>query len=75
MNDFACDQRKFSSLVQYSASKLFNVLFSVGIENFLAKKSLNNVKAVSVHPGVIETDIRNGVEEILKLDPVKIYPR
>ena len=67
MDDLACEHRKFSSVTQYATSKLFNVLFSVGLQNLLAQCNIANVKTASLHPGVIDTDIRNGIEEFKEL--------
>ena len=41
----------------YSNSKLFNVLFSVGLDNLFKEKNIRNVKTASLHPGVVETNL------------------
>ncbi|MBL8950564.1 MAG: SDR family oxidoreductase [Myxococcaceae bacterium] len=46
-------QRKYAGFAQYGDSKLANVLFVKG----LAKRLPANVKAFSVHPGVIPTNL------------------
>ena len=41
---------------QYAISKLYNVLFTVGLNNLINKNSLNNVKTASLHPGYVLTN-------------------
>ena len=55
-NDLDC-QQNFSSYYQYANSKLFNVFFTVGLNDFLRKHMISNVRTVSLHPGIINTDI------------------
>lgn len=52
-NDRAFQQRKYKPQAQYGDSKLANVLFIRG----LAKRLPPNVKAFSLHPGVIGTNL------------------
>ncbi|CAH1393052.1 unnamed protein product [Nezara viridula] len=48
----------------YAQSKLAQILFTIHLEKFL-RKSNSNVHVLSVHPGVVNTDIFNGT--ILKI--------
>jgi NAD(P)-dependent dehydrogenase (short-subunit alcohol dehydrogenase family) len=50
--DLGCEGN-FSSLEQYSKSKLANVQFTVGLADKLTKYP--NIKAMSLHPGIVDT--------------------
>ena len=39
----------------YANSKLFNVMFSVGLNNLFQAKNLKNMKTASLHPGSVES--------------------
>ena len=41
----------------YANSKLFNVLFSVGLNNLFKEKNIQNIKTASVHPGVVDSNL------------------
>lgn len=44
---------------QYQISKLFNVVFTVGLNELFKKNNLKNIKTASVHPGVVDTGFGN----------------
>ena len=44
---------------QYSNSKLLNVLFTVGLNNFFKQNNINNIKTASLHPGAVESNFGN----------------
>ena len=44
---------------QYSNSKLLNVLFTVGLNNFLQENKIHNIKTASLHPGAVESNFGN----------------
>ena len=50
--DLKCE-RGFSSLEQYSKSKLANVQFTVALADKLSKYP--NIKAMCLHPGIVDT--------------------
>lgn len=53
---------------QYNISKLFNVLFTVGLNNLINKNGLSKIKTASLHPGTIATNFgeSNGLISCLK---------
>ena len=57
LEDLACEHKNYAYLGQYEISKLFNVLFTVGLHNFFQKSSFHNLKAVVLHPGIVDTNI------------------
>lgn len=56
-SDHTFQQRKYSPTGQYGDSKLANVLFARG----LAKRLPANVRAFSLHPGVIPTNLTRSI--------------
>lgn len=56
LNDIECANKSFSGMTQYSISKLFNVLFTRGLNDLINKKGLKHVKTASLHPGVVDTN-------------------
>jgi short-subunit dehydrogenase len=46
-------------MTQYSNSKLYNVLFTQGLNNLINKNGLKHVKTASLHPGIVETNFGN----------------
>lgn len=59
LEDLECRNKKYDNFEQYSISKLFNVLFTVGLNDLLQKKGIKNVKTASVHPGAVDTGFAN----------------
>eukprot|EP00527_Entomoneis_sp_CCMP2396_P005040 CAMPEP_0198146532 /NCGR_PEP_ID=MMETSP1443-20131203/29729_1 /TAXON_ID=186043 /ORGANISM="Entomoneis sp., Strain CCMP2396" /LENGTH=337 /DNA_ID=CAMNT_0043810523 /DNA_START=139 /DNA_END=1149 /DNA_ORIENTATION=- len=55
-NDGTKDARTYSSWRAYGQSKLANILFAKGLSDEL-KQAGSNIKAVSLHPGVIGTNL------------------
>lgn len=53
-DDLGC-QNGYKRLNQYYKSKLFNVLFTVGLNNLLKENNLNHIKTASLHPGHAQT--------------------
>ena len=45
--------KKWSSMPVYGNSKMLNVLFTVGLNNLLKEKNIQNVKTASLHPGAV----------------------
>ena len=48
--DLVCE-KGYSSIGIYSNSKLFNVLFTVGLNNMLQSRNLKHMKTACLHPG------------------------
>jgi len=56
LEDIECSNKSFGSFEQYNISKLFNVLFTVGLNNLINKNGLSKIKTASLHPGAIATN-------------------
>jgi NAD(P)-dependent dehydrogenase (short-subunit alcohol dehydrogenase family) len=55
LGDIQCQYKSFSGYSQYGISKLYNVLFTQGLKNLIARNNLSNVKTATLHPGVVDT--------------------
>ena len=62
-NDFLEDmtyEKNWNNLDAYANSKMFNVLFTVGLNNLFKIKNIENIKTASLHPGIVATNFGNG---------------
>ena len=50
-------EKNWSSMDSYSNSKMFNVMFAVGLNNLFKEKNIQNVKTASLHPGFVESNL------------------
>ena len=64
--DWKKSHTKYNSFHRYSCSKLANVLFTVGLADLFNRKGWQ-VKAVSLHPGVVRTGLWREVNGCLKV--------
>lgn len=60
LTDIECANKSYSGMDQYSASKLYNVLFTRGLNDLINRNSLKHVKTASLHPGVVDTNFGQG---------------
>ena len=58
----AYDETSFGYDV-YSRSKLFNVLFTVGLNDYFKDHGLKHMKTASLHPGTVDTGFGNQAAE------------
>ena len=56
LDDLACD-KGYGKLQVYSNSKMFNVMFTLGLSKRLEEKGIKTVKTASLHPGAVETNL------------------
>ena len=64
--DWKKSHTKYDAMHRYGCSKLANVLFTVGLADFFNKKNWQ-VKAVSLHPGVVRTDFFRDLKGCMKV--------
>lgn len=57
LEDIECKNKGFSQWEQYNISKLFNVLFTSGINDIITKKNLTHIKTAALHPGFVDTNL------------------
>lgn len=57
LTDLKCNNKSYGAFSQYCISKIFNVLFTRGLNDIIAKKSLKTVKTACLHPGFVDTNI------------------
>lgn len=55
LEDIKCETKEYKAFDQYPNSKLFNVLFAVGLSDRCAEMKLNHIKAFSLHPGAVDS--------------------
>lgn len=60
LTDIECANKSYSSINQYSTSKLFNVLFTRGLNDLMVRRGIKNMKTASLHPGVVDTNFGQG---------------
>ncbi len=71
-HEFAKDDRDWDSKQSYSAwgtygkSKLANILFAKGLQDRLNKSEQNGITSVSLHPGVIKTNLWRNTPSLLQ---------
>ena len=59
LDDIQCNEKSFGSKEQYDISKFMNVLFTQELSRRIAK--YQNIKTVSLHPGIVSSNFGNGV--------------
>ena len=50
-------QKEYTAWGAYGQSKLANIYFTRHLDSLLKKESVSNVKVVSLHPGVVNTEL------------------
>ncbi len=66
-------KKNYNPLLQYSISKLANVLFTQELAERVSRVN-KNARVVSLHPGVVRTEIARNVEWWKKAVLVLVYP-
>lgn len=61
--DLKCSNKKYDNMQQYAVSKFFNVLFTIRLQAVL-ESSNASTKAVSIHPGFVDTNFGSSSEVI-----------
>lgn len=53
LDDLKCENKNYKPFEVYSNSKMMNVIFTLGLNNMLKEKNLENLKTASLHPGAV----------------------
>ncbi|KAL4506985.1 hypothetical protein ABPG72_001406 [Tetrahymena utriculariae] len=72
-DDLHYEKRSYDRNSAYSQSKIANILFTIGLQKRITQQKLNGI-AVSLHPGVVRTELTRHYTGILGLIKFLISP-
>ena len=56
LQDIECNNKGFTAFTQYKISKIFNVLFTRGLNDLITKNNYKHIKTACLHPGSVDTN-------------------
>ena len=73
LEDPKCESKPYNNFEQYNISKLFNVVFTLGLRDLIDRRKISHIKTASLHPGIVDSGFYGNIDDTFMIKCFKNF--